>query len=218
MSINIVRTQGAGTGSIVKVISSALIVASMLGTPGTSNAYPSQTIRERTSANPNNAGVSSNSTESIPSTARGILSIRQIANLTWDETAKMFGVTRRTVHLWANGRHPSGDQERKLNRILGILSPHQNTGPSLLRERLMASARPGTLFFDLLCNDEFEDFQNLFSSESEQKQYLPPSLRLETQAYAPPSPILLLDALQDRPVIAGKAIVKKSVRLKPQVS
>lgn len=215
--MNIVRTQGAGT-SIVKVFGSALVVASMLGIAGTSNAYPSQKITERTSATPNNAGISSDSSENIPSTARGILAIRQIANLTWDETAKVFGVSRRSVHLWANGRHPSGDQERKLNRILGILSSHQNLGPSLLREKLMSSAQSGTLFFDLLCNDEFEAFQSLFSIDSEPRQYSPPSLHLETRAYTAQSPILLLDALQDRPVVAGRTIAKKTVRLKRQVS
>lgn len=218
MNIDIGRTQGTGTGSIVKVIGGALVVASMLGNPGTSNACPSRVNTDRTSAAPNNAWFSSSSSENLPFTARGILAIRQIANLTWDETAKLFGVSRRTVHLWANGRHPSGDQERKLNRTLGILSSHKSLGPSLLRERLMASAQPGTLFFDLLCNDEFDTFQSLFSSDSEPGGYTPPSLHLEARNYISQPPILLLDALQDRPVMAGKIIAGKSVRLKRQSS
>lgn len=218
MNIETFRTQGTGTGGIVKVIGSALVVASMLGNPTTSHANLSRIAPERTSAAPNNAVFSSNSSENTPSTARGILAIRQIANLTWDETAKVFGVSRRSVHLWANGRHPSGDQERKLNRVLGILDSYQSLGPSLLRERLMASARPGTLFFDLLCNDEFGAFQDLFSTESETRQYSPPSLSREAGTYFPQSPILLLDALQDRPVTPGKAISKKSIRPKRQIS
>lgn len=214
MNTHIGRHQGTSAGSIVKVIGSAFVVASMLSNPGTSNANPSRITVDRTSAAPNNAWFSSSSSESPPSTARGILAIRQIADLTWDETAKIFGVSRRTVHLWANGRHPSGDQERKLNRILGILSSHQNFGPSLLRERLMTSARPGTLFFDLLCTDELDTFQSLFSKDSVSGQYSPPSLYLEARTYTSQPPILLLDALQDRPAIIGKAIMKKSVRLK----
>ena len=209
--------QSTGTGDIGRVSGKALVFASMLSNPGSSNAYPSLNTTDRTAAL-NNAWFSSNSSENSPSTARGILAIRQIANLTWDETAKIFDVSRRTVHLWANGRHPSGDQERKLNRILGILSSHQNLSPSLLRERLMASAQPGTLFFDLLCYNEFDTFQNLFSSDSGRGQYSPPSLHTAARTYTSQPPVLLLDAIQDRPVKTGKAIAKKSVRLKRQDS
>lgn len=211
-------TQSTGTGGIVRVLGSALVFASMLSSPGSSNAYPTLSTTDRTSASLNNVWFSSNTSDNSSSTARGILAIRQIANLTWDETAKIFGVSRRTVHLWANGRHPSGDQERKLNRILGILSSYQNITPSSTRERLMASAQPGTLFFDLLCNDELDSFQRLFSSDNKPGQYSPPSLHLEARTYTSQPPILLLDAIQDRPIVTGKAIAKKSVRLKRQDS
>ena len=217
MNIDAYRTQGTGTGSITKLISGALVVASMLSAPttGYANVIPGGT--ERTSATPNNAVFLSSSLDSTPSTARSILAIRQLAHLTWDETAKVFGVSRRSVHLWANGRHPSADQERKLNRVLGILSVHQNLSPSVLRERLMSSARPGTLFFDLLCNDEFGTFNDLFSAEYQTGQSTFPSQPSELTGHSPPPPILLLDALQDRPVTAGKTLAKKSVRLKRQV-
>ena len=214
MNIGINRIQGTGAGSFGKVIGSAFVVASMLGHPTTSKAYFAAPLIKRSSASPNNAVFSSTSSEISPSIARGILAIRQIANLTWDETAKLFGVTRRTVHLWANGRHPSGDQERKLNRILGIFSSHQNLSPSSLRARLMASAQPGTLFFDLICNNEFDVFQSLFSNDKVRNKFSPPSLLSGPRAYIAPSPVLLLDALQDRPVRAGGVVAKKSVRLK----
>lgn len=217
MITNTYITQGTGTGSVAKVIGGALVVASMFGSPttGYANAIPSSI--ERTSAVPNNAVFSPGSFEIAPSTARSILTIRQLANLTWDETAKVFGVSRRSVHLWANGRHPSGDQERKINRVLGILSAYKTLAPSVLREKLMASAKPGTLFFDLLCEDKFEVFQDLFSVEYEKGQYPVPSRSFEIARHSSPPPTLLLDALQDRPVTAGKAVAKKSVRLKRQV-
>jgi DNA-binding transcriptional regulator YiaG len=218
MNIQAFRTSGTGTNGIVKIISSGLVVASMLGASATSNAYPTQITIERTSATPNNVGNLPGSSENTSSTARGIMAIRQIANLTWDETAKVFGVTRRTVHLWANGRHPSGDQERKLNRVLGILRSYRNIGPLMLREKLMTSAKPGILFFDLLSNDEFDTFQELFLAENEPRKYSPPSLSPEVTSYSPQPPILLLDALQDRPISAGKAISKKSIRLNRQSS
>lgn len=218
MNFQAFRTSGTGTNGIVKIISSSLVVASMLGASATSNAYPTQVTIERTSAAPNNVGNLPDSSENISSTARGVMAIRQIANLTWDETAKVFGVTCRTVHLWANGRHPSGDQERKLNRVLSILRSYQNIGPLMLREKLMSSAKPGILFFDLLSNNELNTFQELFLAENEPRQYPPPSLSPEGTNYSAQSPILLLDALQDRPISAGKAISKKSIRLNRQSS
>lgn len=212
----ILGNQGTGAGSVAKVIG-VLVVASMLGSSTTSSASSSPAPIERTSAVPSNALLPSSKKESTPSTARGILAIRQVANLTWDETARIFGVSRRSVHLWANGRHPSGDQERKLNKVLGILSSYQYLGPSSLRERLMASATPGTLYFDLLCKDEFETFQNHFAPENGTGQSPARSLSLDVSRYTPQPPIPLLEALQDRPVLGGKAIAKKSVRRKREV-
>lgn len=217
MTMETYSDQGTGTNGFAKAAASALIVASILGIPATSNANLYWVATERTSATPSNKIFSSIASEAVPSTARGILAIRRIADLTWDETGKIFGVSRRTVHLWANGRHPSGDQERRLNRILGILSFYQNLGPSLLREKLMASSKPGTLFFDLLCNDEFEAFQETFAGADVARQYGPPPLSLQARGNVSTSPIALLDALQDRPVTTGKALAKKTVRLKRQV-
>ena len=217
MNTNACVIQETGTGSIAKVIGGALVVASMLSLPTTGYANKIPLRSERTSAVPNNAVSSCSLAEVVPSSARSILTIRQLANLTWDETAKIFGVSRRSVHLWANGRRPSSEQERKLNRVLGILSTYKTLAPSVLREKLMASAEPGTLFFDLLCEDKFEAFQALFSIEPKMEQYTVPSRSFETARHSPPPPTLLLDALQDRPVTPGKAVAKKSVRLKRQV-
>ena len=218
MTTETYRAQGTGSNGFVKAATSALIIVSMLGSPTTSNANLSRIVTERTSSTPSNTLYSSTTVEDVPSTARGILAIRQIANLTWDETAKVFGVSRRTVHLWANGRHPSGDQERKLNRILGILSAFQDLGPSLFREKLMASSKPGTLFFDLLCNDEFEAFQEAFLGTELPRKFAPPPTTVEARGNTSPSPILLLDALQDRPIEASKSLAKKTVRFRRQVS
>lgn len=219
MTIGNYRDHSTGTNGFVKVAAGAfIVVASMLGTPTTSSASLSRVVTDRTSSTPSNTVIPSGASETVPSTARGILAIRQMANLTWDETAKVFGVSRRTAHLWANGRHLPGDQERKLNRVLGILSSYQSLGSLLLREKLMDSAKPGTLFFDLLCNGEFETFQATFSNAGVTRQYAPPPLAFSAGGNTSPSPVLLLDALQDRPVASGKALAKKTVRLKRQVS
>lgn len=44
-----------------------------------------------------------------------------------------------------------------------------------------------------------------------------PSQPIEMARYSPSPPILLLDAVQDRPVTAGRALAKKSIRLNRQV-
>lgn len=214
--MEICRAQSTSSNGFLKAAAGALVFASMLGVPTTSCANQFRVGIERTSSTPSNSVHKQSLPADASSTARGILAIRQMAGLTWDETARIFGVSRRTVHLWANGRHPSGEQERRLNRVLGILASYQDLGPSLLRQKLMASSKPGTLYFDLLCSGDSDAFQEAFVGGEVEWKYAPPRLSLETTSKASPSPVLLLDALQDRPVVAGRAIARKAVRLKRQ--
>jgi DNA-binding transcriptional regulator YiaG len=213
--MTVYSTQLPGTGFITQIAAEAIVCVPLLPTPTSSNTTPFHRATERTSLTPSNIAFAPAEPADKPSTAYGILEIRQLANLTWDETAQIFGVSRRTVHLWANGRHPAGEQERKLNRVLGILKAYQNIPASQLRQKLMASAEPGILFFDLLCDNQFEVFQRTFAAPIARKLTAPPA---RAQHYAPPAPTALLDALQDRPVAKSTAISGKTVRLKRQDS
>lgn len=219
MNPSIYKNQRTGAGGVARAMGGVLVVASMLGYSATGDASLSQRILpERTSSIPVGALPSPASPDSRSSTSRSIMAIRRISNLTWDEVAKLFRVSRRTVHLWANGRHPSSDQERKIGRILGVLSSYQGLSPSSLREQLMASAKPGVLFFDLLCNNEFDTFRSLFPVVGGMTARTLPSQPIEARNYFPPSPVSMLDAVQDRPVADGKAVASKGVRFKRRAS
>jgi hypothetical protein len=47
--------------------------------------------------------------------------LRRRGGLTWDQTARLFGVTRRAVHFWASGKPMTSDHEEHLHRMLGIV-------------------------------------------------------------------------------------------------
>jgi DNA-binding transcriptional regulator YiaG len=212
-------TTGSGTqgsGSIVKAAGIAVFAMSIAGFSGTSNSYPSLATPDRTSSTLQQVGqVNKLANGAVASTASAVMEIRQMADLTWDETAKMFGVSRRTAHLWAGGRHPSAEQERRINRLHGVLMPlSERFPPSSLRQQLMKSAQPGTLYFDLLCTDKLDDFISLFVFEGGAIAAVRPSAQGQALGrYEPPPPTSLMGALQDRPLANGKAVSTKSVRL-----
>lgn len=202
-----------GSGSISKAARIAAVVISTVGFSGTSNSYASLVAENRTSSSlPVSQPKSAN--EAVTSTGKAVMEIRQMADLTWEETATLFGVSRRAVHHWAGGSHPAARQERQINRIHGVLrSLSDSSSPSSLRQQLMTSAQPGKLFFDLLCADEIENFISLFPHPTGPiaiARPLAPGTALNQ--YAPPPPTSLMGALQDRPIADSKAIPAKSVR------
>ncbi|MYE02765.1 MAG: helix-turn-helix transcriptional regulator [Alphaproteobacteria bacterium] len=46
--------------------------------------------------------------------AHALFEIRRLSGLTWQELADLFGVSRRTVHNWANGARPSAEHKRAI--------------------------------------------------------------------------------------------------------
>lgn len=52
-------------------------------------------------------------------TAEAVSELRSLTSFTWEQVAKLFGVSRRTVHLWAAGRKMSAPHQEQLNAVLG---------------------------------------------------------------------------------------------------
>ncbi len=47
--------------------------------------------------------------------------LRRMSGLTWAQVARMFSVSRRSVHFWASGRPMSSEHEEHLHRLLGLV-------------------------------------------------------------------------------------------------
>lgn len=47
--------------------------------------------------------------------------LRDDSGLTWEQLAKLFGVSRRALHLWANGGRLNTAHEEQLHRLIGVI-------------------------------------------------------------------------------------------------
>lgn len=54
-------------------------------------------------------------------TAATLKEVRERAGLTWDQIARLFGVSRRAVHLWAAGGRMTAANEETLMRVADVL-------------------------------------------------------------------------------------------------
>jgi hypothetical protein len=86
-----------------------------------------------------------------------IFELRCLTGITWDELAKLMSVTRRSLHLWANG-HPINVPNEK--RLRDLLSAMQMIDRGSARENwaLLMSPRPeGGVFSDLLRDGRLDE-------------------------------------------------------------
>lgn len=63
------------------------------------------------------------------------------SGLTWDQLGRLFGVSRRTVHLWASGSGMNSANAEALYQLVGLVAGVRGEGP---RDRRAALMRPGT--------------------------------------------------------------------------
>jgi transcriptional regulator with XRE-family HTH domain len=83
--------------------------------------------------------------------------LRILSGLTWEQLAKLFNVSRRSLHFWASGQPLSRSNEEKLNRFLGTIQYIDRGSASLNRSLLMQSSSDGSLLIDLLVAGQHEE-------------------------------------------------------------
>lgn len=74
----------------------------------------------------------------IESTADLVKQIKTRGSYTWDQVAKLFGVSRRTVHLWASGGKISAANEEALGRVMKQIETIEDVGGPGVRLRFLA--------------------------------------------------------------------------------
>lgn len=74
----------------------------------------------------------------IESTADLVKQIKTRGSYTWDQVAKLFGVSRRTVHLWASGGKISAANEEALGRVMKQIETIEDAGDLGSRLRFLA--------------------------------------------------------------------------------
>lgn len=72
------------------------------------------------------------------SLAEQVKQIKERGSYTWDQVAKMFGVSRRTVHLWASGGRISAPNEEAIATVANEISLIENSNEGGTRLQFLA--------------------------------------------------------------------------------
>jgi DNA-binding transcriptional regulator YiaG len=86
----------------------------------------------------------------VRSSAEAIGVLRSISGLTWDQISKLFGVSRRSVHLWASGRPMNAGHEEALFRLLAVVEALPARSAGERRAGLLMPREGGRSLYDEL--------------------------------------------------------------------
>jgi DNA-binding transcriptional regulator YiaG len=82
------------------------------------------------------------------STAKAIRKAHEDSGLTWEQLARVFCVSRRSVHSWANGARMNATNVELLMRFVGFLDRLEAASPEERRAALLAIGRDGKSALD----------------------------------------------------------------------
>jgi transcriptional regulator with XRE-family HTH domain len=134
------------------------------------------------------------------STSSAILELRRLSGLTWEQLARLFGVDRRSLHFWANGKPLTPAHEERLQRLLATVRRFDRGRARENRALLLEARADGLIPFDLLVEGKFEQALALIAPAvhpTAMQRAAPLSTEART-VRAPPPPSELVGALQDR--------------------
>jgi hypothetical protein len=83
--------------------------------------------------------------------------LRRLSGLTWEDMADLLSVTRRSLHLWANGGAINTPNEKHVRDLLMALRTLDRGTARENRSLLLAPRAEGGVFADLLRDQRFED-------------------------------------------------------------
>jgi DNA-binding transcriptional regulator YiaG len=187
-------TSAAGA-MITRPLRDPVLVGSMLAGLGTStaDALPPEMVMRATQ--PTTAGAS---IELATPAGPAIAEVRRLTGLTWDQLARLFGVSRRSLHFWASGKAMTPSNEEHLQRVLGVVRKIDRGSAGANRAVLVSDSRGGIIPFDLLADRRYERVVALLGHGAGPGAR-PPKLSAEAMAArAPRPPGELVGALQDR--------------------
>jgi transcriptional regulator with XRE-family HTH domain len=157
--------QGTGSRPVVW-IGSALLVAGLLTGTTTSSlpvsgSAPTAPIQQWT--NNGSGEVVFSVLDSFPLTPaveprslqEMVVALRGLSGLTWDQLARLFGVSRRAIHLWASGGRMNSYHAERLNHIVTVIRTAQARSSRQPREVLLAPGPDGRTLYETLLVDRF---------------------------------------------------------------
>lgn len=142
--------------------------------------------------------LSSQSVATTEATRSALNELRKLSGLTWEQLARLFNVSRRSLHFWASGQPLSRFNEESLNRLLGTVRYINRGSASINRSILLSPSSDGTIPLDLLVAGRHEEVKQLIGSGNvPQKSLLKPISPDAIASRMPQKPEELVDALHD---------------------
>jgi transcriptional regulator with XRE-family HTH domain len=144
------------------------------------------------------SGIAVASTSSPEATQKALSELRRLSGLTWEQLAKLFNVSRRSLHFWASGQPLSRFNEEHLNRLLGTIRYIDRGSASLNRSLLLRPGSNGNPLFDLLVAGKYEEFKRVVGAgNAPQKVELGALSEEERRMRMPLPPDVLANPLSD---------------------
>ena len=131
-------------------------------------------------------------------TSEAVARLRRISGLTWEQLARMFDVSRRSMHFWASGKPLSASNEEMLHQVLAIVSEADRGSASETRAALLDPSG-GQSAFDLLTTGLYDEARRVLGVGVGRRDVERSELSAETSAARRPlPPEELVGAEQDR--------------------
>jgi len=85
-----------------------------------------------------------------PAAATRVRRLKEDSGLTWDQFRRLFGVSRRAVHMWAGGSRINARNEERLAHLENVIAALGGTNAADRKSRLLAPAGAGRSIFQQL--------------------------------------------------------------------
>ncbi len=127
-----------------------------------------------------------------------VTELRRISGLTWEQLARVFDVSRRSVHFWASGQPMNAANEERLQRTLRAVRAVDRGSAAANRTAILTALADGTIPYDILKEQRFDEFvQTLGATVAERSAALRPLSAEAVAARRPPPPAELVGARHD---------------------
>jgi DNA-binding transcriptional regulator YiaG len=164
---------------------------------------------------------------SLPQTSSGvqaipdgpaIMELRRLTALTWEQLAKLFGVSRRALHHWASGAVMAPTNKDHLERLVATVKRIDKGSSNATRDALLQEPNGKLSAFTLLCNRKYAEAElQLGRGPGREQLILKPLSQAAQDARRPPTPADLVGARQDTVhVEVGRSRKAKSVRVRSE--
>jgi DNA-binding transcriptional regulator YiaG len=215
----------SAAGAMLRQVREPLLLGCMLAGFGTSTApdLPSeaapwwQCSEAQTTAGARPFATASENAGTVVAVSAGpaIAELRRLSGLTWDQLARLFKVSRRSLHLWANGKAMTSSHEERLQRVLAVVRKIDRGSASENRTLLVGAREDGDIPLDLLAARNYDRVVSLLGAGTGRKAVPPSRLSPEAKAArAPRPPEELVGALQDRiHPTSGRLLAAKPIKL-----